>query len=381
MCSGRIILLILSLSISSSASAQLLDKVLDVFEFSLNEKAVAKDSSIYPSTLVLAPIISYAPETSWGFGVGAKYLFKFKGSGEETRTSNMPMSAMYTWYRQILLTSGYTIFTNQEKYLFKGNLRYNKLPIFYFGIGNNSLEENEELYDYSNILIEPLALRKIADHVFVGGGVRYNIVYHVDIPSDGFIAREKVPGYLGSTSAGLQLALTYDNRDNVLYATKGALLEVAAGYYLPFAGGEYEYQIYRFDYRQYFKVFENRKDVFALQLLGYFARGDVPLADYAKLGGSEMLRGYYEGRFRDKAMLAAQVEYRAQLLEQLGAVVFLGLGDVAPNIRSFDIREFKPSVGAGLRFMIVKKENLNIRFDYGFGRETRNYYFNIAEAF
>lgn len=379
--SGRIFLLILSLFVSGSASAQFLDKLLDVFEYSLNEKAVQKDSTIYPATLVLAPIVSYAPETSWGFGVGAKFLFKFKGSGEETRTSNMPMSAVYTWNRQLLLTSGYTIFSNQEKYLFKGNLRYNKLPILYFGIGNNSKEEDEELYSFSNILLEPLFLRKLRDYVFLGGGIRYNIVYNVEIEDNGQIYRDKPLGYLGSTSAGLQLALTFDNRDNVLYATKGALLELTAGYYQPFAGGEYKYQIYRFDYRQYFKVFKNRNDVFALQFLGYFTNGDVPLADYARLGGSEMLRGYYEGRFRDRSMLAAQIEYRAQILDLLGAVVFFGIGDVAPNPRSFDLRDFKPSFGAGLRFMIVKDENLNIRFDYGFGRKTRNYYFNIAEAF
>lgn len=40
-----------------------------------------------------------------------------------------------------------------------------------------------------------------------------------------------------------------------------------------------------------------------------------------------------------------------------------------------------PSYGAGLRFKINRKENVNVRVDYGFGNGQQNLYFFIAEAF
>ena len=51
------------------------EKVKDLFTIYPNKKAVAKDSTLYPSKLIMAPIIGYAPETSLGMGIGAKYLF------------------------------------------------------------------------------------------------------------------------------------------------------------------------------------------------------------------------------------------------------------------------------------------------------------------
>lgn len=50
-----------------------------------------------------------------GAGVGAKYLFKMRQSGPETRTSNMPISAIYTIENQFFLFSGFEIFSNQER--------------------------------------------------------------------------------------------------------------------------------------------------------------------------------------------------------------------------------------------------------------------------
>ncbi len=107
----------------------------------------------------------------------------------------------------------------------------------------------------------------------------------------------------------------------------------------------------------------------------------MPLIELAALGGPELMRGYYDGRYLDRNLVAGQVEYRRPLTGRLGMVVFAGAGQVAPKPTGLRLDRFKPSFGAGIRFKIVKEENLNVRFDYGVGRGTSNYYFNIAEAF
>lgn len=358
-----------------------IDKALDVFEFSINETAVSRNPAAYPAKLVLAPIVSYTPETNWGLGAGAKLLFKFPGSGKKTRTSNMPLSALYTLNRQLLLTSGYTVFFNHEKYLLKGNLLYSKFPQLFYGLGNNTPEINEEQFSYNSFLLEPLLLRRITGKLFFGGGIRYNAIWNVQIAQEGLLAASQPVGYKGSKSAGLELALTYDSRDNVLNASRGMLAEITHGRYGKWLGGTNRFQLTKFDIRQYFKLFPHRPDVQAFQFYGYFTSGQVPLTELGGLGGNELMRGYYEGRYLDRNLVAAQMEYRLPLSGRIGMVFFAGAGQVSEKISNFRFSQLKPSLGAGLRFKIVKEENLNVRFDYGFGKGTSNYYFNIAEAF
>ena len=357
------------------------DKVLDIFEFTINKKALRKRKDAYPAKMVLAPILAYSPETNWGVGVGVKFLFKFPKSGPETRTSNLPMTVQYTLNNQFIINSGYTIFFNQEKFTLRGNIGYSQFPRWFYGIGNNTPESAKELYSYSMFLFEPLLLRRVVGKLFIGGGLRFSSVWDVGLSEKSQLPANPVSGYLGSRSVGLETAITYDTRDNVLNATRGMLVEFTYGRYGRSLGGTHVFDLTRFDIRQYVKLFRHRYDVLAFQLFGYFSSGDVPLTELAALGGKELMRGYYQGRYVSNNLIAGQVEYRMPLGERFGIVGFAGMGQVAGTWGEFSLNAFKPSFGLGLRFKIVKAENLNLRFDYGFGQGTSNYYFNVAEAF
>lgn len=105
-----------------------------------------------------------------------------------------------------------------------------------------------------------------------------------------------------------------------------------------------------------------------------------------QLGNDQMMRGYYTGRYRDRNLLAAQAELRYRFIPKLGAVAFLGAGSVYNN-RGFNLLNFKPSRGAGLRYFFDVNRGLSIRLDYGIGEKRTNekrqkgFYVNLAEAF
>lgn len=364
------------------ASAQWMDDAIEFFTLHPNQRNAQQDSSLYPAKIVLAPVVIYSPETSLGAGVGAKYLFKMRGSGDETRTSNMPISLLYTLENQFLVYSGFEIFSNQERWMLTGNVRFQIFPQLYYGIGRNTPKSNEEEYDYTRVVIEPILLRQIFfRHLFVGGGARYNYIGNVVPEPDGKLVNDNFTGATGSTSVGIELAAVYDSRDNLLNAERGWYAEVTHGFYGRVLGGTHEFQLTRVDLRHYFQPFRYRTDVLAFQLLVHFTYGEPPLGELAALGSSEMMRGYYEGRYRDRNMIAAQVEYRAKITGRLGGVLFVGVGDVANQTTDFRFENLRGSVGFGLRFLLDKRENLNIRADWGFGNRTNNYYLNVAEAF
>ena len=373
----------LLLSIHSSAQ-NFIDKVLDVFEMPLNKRVVQIDPRRYPAKLVIAPVLSFEPSTNWGAGVGAKILFKFKGSGEETRTSNLPISALYTLNNQVILSSGYTIFFNQEKWYLTGNIEFSKFPQSYYGVGNTTLEKAEEVFSFDRYLIEPLLLKKVYKKLFIGGGLRYNIIGNTELEPEGNLIREMPTGFDGSASAGVELAAVWDNRDNVLNAQKGSFVEFKQAFYQKSLGGTHQFRFNQLDARTYIKPWRRKDDIIAFNVFSRFAWGNVPVAELSVLGGAERGRGYKEGRYRDLNTITAQMEYRWQVWERFGMVFYGGVGDVFDRFSNIELDKLKYNTGLGLRLKIVKEENLNIRFDYGFGfgfQFTHNFYLGIAEAF
>lgn len=366
-----------------SYGQEVVEKVTTIFEHEIGKQ---KDTSHYHTKYVLAPIISYEPSTSLGVGIGSKLLFKFPKSFEETRTSNIPIAARYTLKKQFILSTDFTVFTNQEKWMLKGKISLLKFPFLYYGIGSNSKEEDQVELSYNQFLFEPLLLKQVKKYLFLGGGLRYNSIYNTyeygELGDEG----EKISRQdsLGVSALGFELAISYDSRDNILNASKGYFIEYTLGTYDESWGSSHSFNLSKLNARTYRKVWKHRPDVIAFEFYSRFSWGNVPLLEYSTLGGHELLRGVSEGRYRDKHAIYFQTEYRWQTFERIGFVFFAGTGDVFNQFDQIKPDSFKANFGTGLRLKIVKAENLNIRFDYGFvtGNEfDHNIYLNIAEAF
>jgi len=363
----------------------MLEDITKIFEFDVGPER--NDSTFKQAKIVLAPIVSFEPNTSLGFGVGAKLLFKPKGAGAETRFSNIPVSVQYTLRNQFIFFSEYEIFFPGEQYLLKGNLAYSKFPIGYYGVGSTSKDADVVDISFNNVLFEPLLLKSISSNFFVGGGWRLNTFTSLSLLDEGEPTEEelKLRDELGSISSGLELAMTFDSRDNLLNAHKGVFAEFTHGFYQKAFGSSDNFMLTKLNFRQYWTLSSRRPhNVLAIELFTRLSWGSTPLLDLPALGGSELLRGFREGRFRDKYAFFGQAEYRVQATEHIGFVLFGGIGEVTNSLSNLQVNNLKYSVGTGIRFKIVKSENLNIRIDYAYGFGTsrdQNFYLGIAEAF
>lgn len=45
------------------------------------------------------------------------------------------------------------------------------------------------------------------------------------------------------------------------------------------------------------------------------------------------------------------------------------------------MNSFKPSYGFGFRYLLDRKEGINLRFDFGYGKNSSGFYFTAGEAF
>jgi hypothetical protein len=77
--------------------------------------------------------------------------------------------------------------------------------------------------------------------------------------------------------------------------------------------------------------------------------------------------------------VSAQLELRQHLVDRFGCVVWGGTGTVFPALNQIRWSDMLPTYGLGLRWEF--KHNVNIRIDYGFGKQTGGFVFNINEAF
>jgi hypothetical protein len=122
--------------------------------------------------------------------------------------------------------------------------------------------------------------------------------------------------------------------------------------------------------------------VLAYQAIARATTGDPPFQLLPAIGGQNLLRGVYDGRYRDRYALAGQAEYRAHLWWRFGAVAFLGAGQVARRGGDFRIDGLHPTGGGGLRFTLDPRERMNLRVDYGMGQGgTSGLYITVGEAF
>ena len=331
---------------------------------------------------IIAPFAFYLPETDLVIGAGVKRFYHFgKDQDSLTRISNVAASIQYSLNGQFLLRSQYQIFTNHENYYITGYMGYSRFPMTFYGIGNGIDMEKSEQISFNYIRFDNLVYRKTGKNSFAGLGWRYMNMYHVDMPENGIMQSQQTAGMYGSAVSGVNLSYLFDSRDNVLTPSKGMFAQMIYSIHHKATASTHNFNRWQIDVRYYFKPFKKRQDVLAFQGFGLLTNGNVPFNELGQMGGDMIMRGYFQGSYRDKNLLALQTEYRLQLLKRWGIVGFAGAGSISDAMNNFDINNTKPSYGGGLRFKINRKENVNVRMDYGFGNGQQNIYFFIAEAF
>ena len=75
----------------------------------------------------------------------------------------------------------------------------------------------------------------------------------------------------------------------------------------------------------------DRPDITVLGKLPLFNPDGTPWPMLARLGGSQRMRGYYQGRYTDNDMITLQIELRQRIWRRIGCAVWGGAGNVFPS--------------------------------------------------
>ncbi|MDP3928702.1 MAG: BamA/TamA family outer membrane protein [Bacteroidota bacterium] len=326
----------------------------------------------------IVPIWGISPET--GIKLGASFGYVFKTADDSiTRPSSIRLNTSYTQLNQFNIRPHVDIFFKQNTYNLKAQYVYNDFNEYFWGLGNSAPESAKELYNFKQQRFNARLVKQVFKNWYFGPQLMYEKLYKVDFSDLSTTQQNNIPGINGYEVLGAGLAFAFDNRNNVFFPTSGAYLEISNHMFMNQKLNSYRFKAVVMDLRKYISI--GKKDVFAAQFFGSYNGGYVPYRQMPTIGNDMIMRGYYNGRYRDDHYFAMQAEYRKFIWGPVGAAVFAGFGNVGSNLTELS-QNLKPNYGIGLRGLMIRKEHLNARIDIGFGeKNTRGVYFTIAEAF
>jgi len=331
--------------------------------------------------ILIFPVIARSIETDWSFGIATSATFHLAKSDTVTRTSNMQGLALYSLKKQTVVAINGTQYFKKEHFILNEQLSYSYFPDNFWGIGKYSPDSAKEAYTFKQYYLYLHLMRHLGKRCYIGLLYEMQKVLKVEYEPNGIFDKQNVAGRTPYLISGAGLSFTYDTRTEAFSPGTGTFAQFYFNHFGKMTGSDYDYTNIVLDYRKFYTLYKHQ--VLALQ--GYFfgnVGSEVPIRSLASFGGNNSMRGYYDGRYRDKNQLVFQGEYRMPVYNRWGVVVFGSTGNVSSTFANYSLNELKYSYGAGIRFAISKKEKLNLRLDYGIGQgDNKGLYFQLGEAF
>ncbi|MGA3244657.1 MAG: BamA/TamA family outer membrane protein [Bacteroidota bacterium] len=322
------------------------------------------------------PIFFYTPETGVAGGAAALLIYRDLGI---PRASSITGDVIYTEKKQIIVELSGDQYFSRGRYRLLSDVLYQKYPNKFFGIGNSTTSVHEEDFTPKTFVLKATFYANMVSQFNVGPIIRYESTTMSEVDPAKLIATGTITGSSGGVSSGLGFVANWDSRDNTFAAYSGSFYQMTALFYQKTFGSDYVYSDVQLDLRKFFEVCPGH--VVALQAGGEFMGGEVPFQNLTRFGGQNLMRGYFDGRYRDKQGVTVQAEYRLPVWWRFGLVGFAGVAQVADRISHLGLGRFWFAGGAGVRFAWNPEERVNIRLDYGIGNNSDGIYITVTEAF
>lgn len=346
------------------------NRILDYF----NDSNKNKKHKRFDFSVIGGP--HYASDTKFGLGLVAAGLYRTDPNDSILPPSNVSLYGDVSSVGFYMLGVRGNHIAPKGRYRIDYHLYFYSFPADFWGIGYEMGDNDANKSDMKRwqAQAEVSFLFRVADNFYIGPMASYDYVIgkHIERP-------ELLQGMDQHTwNVGAGVSLVYDNRDNLTNPHRGICLNINQMFRPGFMGNDYAFSTTAFRFDAYQRL--GKGTVLAEDIRANFNFGNPSWGMMAELGGTHSMRGYYEGRYRDKHSLEATVELRQHVWKRNGIVVWVGAGTIFPKFSALRSKQILPNAGVGYRWEF--KKNVNVRLDYGFGKSGQSgFLFNINEAF
>ncbi len=322
-----------------------------------------------------SPVIASSPET--GLILGGMLFYFLHDANHRNNTSTIDVIGFGTTKGQYRFLVSPDMYFSRNLYHLNTKLSAKFWKANFYGIGNNS-PDNPEEYESTNIEIDISFERYFLDNFSIGPAFSYE-KESMNVRPGGVFSTSEIKGSENGTYSGIGFSMGYDTRDNFNSPLRGDFLRYKYLNYNNAFGSDYDFRVQSIDLRHYFQT--SKDTTLALAAHSRFSRGDVPFLYLSTPDGTDILRGIEKGRYLDRDLLALQSEFRFPIKQKFSGAVFYELAQVASDLEKMQIKDFKSSVGAGIRYALNQEEKFNLRFDFSWVDNGPGLIVNIREAF
>ncbi len=337
---------------------------------------------------LITPLVgpAYTPELGFTIAGGILTSWRTDKTDSTLQRSSAPINVGWGSNGAVFVSSKLTTFWNHDKIRANADVWFKNMNDNYFGVGYDTNEHTSKSdtttqYKRQWFQVKPQVLWQFKKKYCIGGILDLNYTKGKNpceqVANDPYYVKYNDQPF----NSGLGIIIQIDSRDIAVNAWKGWFVDVDATFYGHYLGGQNNYQVYNIDVRHYIKIVKPGHTL-ALQLRSRFAVNDVPYGEMSELGTPFDLRGYLWGQYRDKSMLFGIAEYRHTFYKKdgkpskHGVVGWIAGGSIAPDVA---FKNWLPNGGIGYRLEVQPR--MNLRLDFGLGKNTRGFYFNFNEAF
>lgn len=347
----------------------LIQKIINYFE----ESNKPKENKRFDFSIIGGP--HYSTDTKFGIGLVAAGLYRRDMNDTITPMSDVSIYFDATTSMFFKLGVRGTHLLPRDKARLHYDVNFSSVATKFWGIGydNNVNDDNESKYKYLNSQAEVSFVWRIARNLFIGPLATFDYIN----------GREFAKPWLWEGEAdrtfnvGVGVTFQYDSRDFLTNASRGMFFRLDQRFNPRFLANKYAFSLTELTFSAYHSLW--RDATLAYQLHTRLTYGNTPWGLLSTLGGSDNMRGYFEGRYRDKSEFDVCIELRQHIWHRNGLVAWIGAGSVFPKFTALSLRKILPNYGIGYRWEFKKK--VNVRLDLGFGRHQTGFIFSINEAF
>ena len=318
----------------------------------------------------------YATDTKLGLGLVAAGIYRSDPSDSLLLPSNVSLFGDVSTVGFYLLGVRGTHIFPRDRYRAVYTLYFYSFPCKFWGMGFDMGDNDDNKSDMKRwqVHVKGSFLWNLGSNLFLGPSLAYDYIIGKDMERPELLAGMD----RHTDNYGVGFTFMFDNRDNLTFPHRGYFVNLTQMVRPRFMGNDYAFSTTELQMNAYQQPW--RGAVLAEDIRSTFNFGNPSWGMMAQLGGSSAMRGYYEGRYRDKHMIQGTVELRQHVWKRNSVTAWVGAGTVFPKFSQMRSRNILPNFGLGYRWEF--KKNVNVRLDYGFGKSGQSgFLFNINEAF
>lgn len=318
----------------------------------------------------------YASDTKLGIGLVAAGVYHTDMGDSILPPSNVSLYGDVSTVGFYLLGVRGTHIFPHNRYRATYKLYFYSFPYKFWGIGYDMGDNDDNKSDMKRwqAKVSGSFLWNLGCNIFLGPSVAFDYVKGKNVERPEYLQGMD----LHSSNYGVGFTFMYDSRDNLTNPHRGYYVNITQMFRPRFLGNHYAFSTTEWQMNAYQQPW--RGATLAEDIRSTLNFGSPSWGMMAQLGGSNSMRGYYEGRYRDKHKIEATVELRQHIWKRNSLTAWVGAGTIFPKFSQMRMRQVLPNCGLGYRWEF--KKNMNVRLDYGFGKKGQSsFLFNINEAF